>query len=103
MISDLINFLTVNKIESATFIGHSLGAMTIARLASLYPELVEKFVLIDIQPAKVYRQNGQPNTVQLLSRFLKKAIEIVRNENLDLESSKKRMNELLEEQVKVIN
>lgn len=72
------------------------------RFATLFPDYVEKLVLIDIHPKKErYYEQDKPNVVQLMSRHFKKSIETVKSEGLEQDAAKKRLNELLETGVKV--
>lgn len=76
--------------------------MVFARFATLFPDLVDRLILIDIHPKKErYLEVGKLNIVQLMSRHFKKSIEIVKNEKLDQENSKKRLAELLSMEIKV--
>jgi pimeloyl-ACP methyl ester carboxylesterase len=47
---DLKNFMDSNWIYQAHIIGHSMGGKTAMQFASLYPDAVEKLVVVDIGP-----------------------------------------------------
>lgn len=46
-ISDLVDFIKVKYNTPVTLVGHSLGGMLSTIIAGLYPELIDKVVLID--------------------------------------------------------
>jgi pimeloyl-ACP methyl ester carboxylesterase len=48
--NSIANFIQVNKIEKPIVIGHSMGGGLALALASDYPELIEKIVVIDALP-----------------------------------------------------
>jgi pimeloyl-ACP methyl ester carboxylesterase len=47
---DLNKFLGKNWIHSCHIIGHSMGGKTAMQFAALYPDLIEKLVIVDIGP-----------------------------------------------------
>jgi len=52
MAEDINEFMIKNKINSATLLGHSMGGKTAMKFASLYPEKVDKLIVVDILPRK---------------------------------------------------
>lgn len=51
---DLYEFMQQNSIDTANLIGHSMGGKTVMEFAFLYPEKIEKLIVVDIAP-KAYR------------------------------------------------
>ncbi|MFD0965349.1 alpha/beta fold hydrolase [Seminibacterium arietis] len=49
---DLINLINYLGLKSVILIGHSMGGKIAMKTASLYPEIVQKIVVIDIAPVK---------------------------------------------------
>jgi len=93
MISDAVHFFKKNHIEKAICIGHSLGGLMFSRLATLFPHLVEKLVLLDIHPYHQLLEEGDP--VEGLALLFYKIRETVREEKLDLDAAKVRASEML--------
>jgi len=58
MAEDLKTYLIDNSIEKASIIGHSMGGKTAMRFATLYPEHVDKLIVVDIAP-KYYAPHHQ--------------------------------------------
>jgi esterase len=52
MAEDLKKFLEQRKISQAVIIGHSMGGKAAMQLAMNYPDLVEKLVIIDMEPGQ---------------------------------------------------
>jgi len=50
MAQDVINYMDFNTIESACFIGHSMGGKVAMTLALEFPERVRKLIVADISP-----------------------------------------------------
>jgi len=48
MAADTLNFMDVRALDKVTLIGHSLGGRAIMQFAFLFPERIEKLVIIDI-------------------------------------------------------
>ena len=96
MVSDMVNFMNKNTISKAIVIGHSLGGIVFSRLATLYPDLVEKLVLLDIHPSK---RVPESSPVFLTVELLKQIIETLKDE--DVETAKTRAIELMKEKIKV--
>jgi pimeloyl-ACP methyl ester carboxylesterase len=64
MARDLHEFMNAQGLTSAHVLGHSMGGKTAMQFALLYPDQVEKLVVVDISPkAHVPRQTG---TIQAL-------------------------------------
>jgi pimeloyl-ACP methyl ester carboxylesterase len=64
MARDLHEFMNAQGLTSAHVLGHSMGGKTAMQFALLYPDQVEKLVVVDISPkAHVPRQSG---TIQAL-------------------------------------
>ena len=53
MAKDLLLFCNSKKIHNSIVIGHSMGGKTAMKFALLFPEMVEKLIVVDIAP-KVY-------------------------------------------------
>ncbi len=49
---DLHRFMEKNWIFSAHIVGHSMGGKTAMQFAALYPEMLEKLIVLDITPKK---------------------------------------------------
>ena len=92
----MVNFMNKNTISKAIVIGHSLGGIVFSRLATLYPDLVEKLVLLDIHPSK---RVPESNPVFLTVELFKQIIETLKDE--DVETAKTRAIELMKEKIKV--
>jgi len=54
MAKDLHSLMEKPGIDKAILIGHSMGGKTIMRFSMMYPEMVEKLIVVDIAP-KSYR------------------------------------------------
>ena len=68
----------------------------------MFPDLVEKLILVDIHPKKrLSGEGGGPNLVQMFAAMLKKAVEKVRAEKLDLETARAHLDEILKPYIKV--
>ncbi len=52
MANDLEQFMDKNWIQEAMIMGHSMGGKTAMQFASLYPDRVDKLVVVDIAPKK---------------------------------------------------
>ncbi|CAG2183196.1 unnamed protein product, partial [Oppiella nova] len=50
MANDINLFLEENNYKKATLIGHSLGGRVVLQFSFLWPEIVEKLVVVDISP-----------------------------------------------------
>jgi len=59
MAADVAEFITKQRISSASLMGHSMGGKTAALTALLYPELVEKLIVIDIAPRSYKAHHDQ--------------------------------------------
>lgn len=49
---DIQKFCEDNWIYNAVFLGHSMGGKTVMTLAHMYPELIDKLIVVDIAPKK---------------------------------------------------
>ena len=49
---DIAELMETLHIESAHFIGHSMGGKAVMKLADLYPELINKLCVVDIAPKR---------------------------------------------------
>ncbi len=65
MAEDLSTFMEDNWIHQAHILGHSMGGKTAMQFAVLYPEMVDKLVVIDIAP-KVY-PGGHEQIIEALN------------------------------------
>jgi pimeloyl-ACP methyl ester carboxylesterase len=66
MAEDLREFLSARGLASAFVLGHSMGGKVAMQLATFYPELVDKLVVVDIAP-KDYPPEHRPIIRALLS------------------------------------
>ena len=53
MAMDLLLFYKSHKIHNSIIIGHSMGGKTAMKFSLLFPEMVEKLIVVDIAP-KIY-------------------------------------------------
>ena len=54
MAKDLLLFCNSNKINKPIIIGHSMGGKTAMKFSLLFPERVEKLIVVDIAPKKYF-------------------------------------------------
>ena len=59
MADDLVEFMKQHRISSASLLGHSMGGKTAALTALLYPELVDKLIVVDIAPKSYQAHHDQ--------------------------------------------
>ena len=52
MAEDLSNLMNLLQVKSAHVIGHSMGGKTAMKFADLYPDRIEKLVVVDIGPRR---------------------------------------------------
>ncbi len=52
MCHDIAEFCETHAIHKAHFVGHSMGGKLVMSLADLYPQLIDKLVVVDIAPKK---------------------------------------------------
>lgn len=69
MCEDLLDYLKEEQLESAPIIGHSMGGKLAMIFSLLYPERVEKLVVVDIAPSD-YRKPENTFHAQLISSLL---------------------------------
>ena len=50
LVADLYNYIQHHQLESVFLIGHSMGGKTAMLFAVIYPELVDKLIIVDISP-----------------------------------------------------
>ena len=58
MSEDLLKYLNAYKLDEVSLIGHSMGGKAVMKFACMYPERVEKLVVVDIAP-KYYPPHHQ--------------------------------------------
>ena len=58
MSEDLLKYLNAYKLDEVSLIGHSMGGKVVMTFACMYPERVEKLVVVDIAP-KYYPPHHQ--------------------------------------------
>ena len=87
MAKDILDYLNHNKISKASLIGHSMGGKTAMMFSSMYPEFIEKLIVVDILPI-AYKSNFRQILECLYSIDLKKI------------SSRKDADELLKNKIK---
>ncbi|CAG2102789.1 unnamed protein product [Medioppia subpectinata] len=92
MATDIQLFLEENNLKTATLIGHSLGGRVVMQFSFLWPESVEKLVVVDISPL-----SSLPKVFFTKSTFtdqMSKAIEGI-PKNTSLWEARKLVNENL--------
>ncbi|MBI1182930.1 alpha/beta fold hydrolase [bacterium] len=52
MANDLLEFMDEHQLYTANIIGHSMGGKTVMAFTDLYPERVERMVVVDIAPKR---------------------------------------------------
>ena len=52
---EIYYFFTIHKIFKSILIGHSMGGKTAMKFSLLFPERVEKLIIVDIAPKNIYR------------------------------------------------
>jgi len=87
MAKDILDYFNHNKIYKASLIGHSMGGKTAMMFSSMYPEFVDKLIVVDILPI-AYKSNFRQIFDCLYSIDLKKI------------SSRKDADELLKNKIK---
>lgn len=65
MAEDLNAFMDANWVHKANILGHSMGGKTAMQFAVLYPEMVDKLIIIDIAP-KIYH-GGHEQIIEALN------------------------------------
>lgn len=58
MARDLKEYCDDHSLKNCVFLGHSMGGKTVMYAASMFPELVEKLIVVDIAP-RYYRPHHQ--------------------------------------------
>lgn len=58
MARDIVEYCETNQLEKINIIGHSMGGKTAMFLATTYPDLVQKLIVVDIAP-KYYAPHHQ--------------------------------------------
>ncbi|NBI41437.1 alpha/beta fold hydrolase [[Haemophilus] felis] len=66
MAQDIAEVIKHLKLQKVVMIGHSMGGKVVMKFAALYPELVEKLVVIDMAPV-VYAQRRHDNVFAALA------------------------------------
>lgn len=64
MASDLMELINHENLEKVNLIGHSMGGKTVMNFACLYPEKVDKLIVVDIAP-----KNYPPHHQQIFKAF----------------------------------
>jgi esterase len=59
MAEDVAEFMAQNKLSSASLLGHSMGGKTAALVSLLYPELIDKLIIVDIAPRSYQKHHDQ--------------------------------------------
>jgi len=59
MADDMVEFMMQRRISSASLLGHSMGGKTAALTALLYPDLVDKLIVVDIAPKSYQAHHDQ--------------------------------------------
>ncbi|MBS1549975.1 MAG: alpha/beta fold hydrolase [Bacteroidetes bacterium] len=58
MAEDILNYMKFHQLEKVNLLGHSLGGKTVMSFAILYPEKVDKLIVVDMAP-KAYPPHHQ--------------------------------------------
>lgn len=66
MCSDLLAYLDANNLDEVLLLGHSMGGKTAMLFAAMYPQRVEKLIVVDIAP-KYYPPHHQEIIAGLLA------------------------------------
>jgi pimeloyl-ACP methyl ester carboxylesterase len=61
MSEDIVEFMNEHNIQSAFFIGHSMGGKLLMHFANRYPERIEKMIVVDISP-RIHNLNERMET-----------------------------------------
>jgi pimeloyl-ACP methyl ester carboxylesterase len=59
MAEDVAEFMVQNQLSSASLLGHSMGGKTAALVALLYPELIDKLIVVDMAPRSYQNHRDQ--------------------------------------------
>jgi esterase len=59
MADDVVEFMIHENLPSASLLGHSMGGKTAALVALLYPERVDKLIVVDIAPRSYQSHHDQ--------------------------------------------
>jgi esterase len=59
MAADVVEFMSQQNIRAASVLGHSMGGKTAALAALLYPDTVDKLIVVDIAPRSYRDRNDQ--------------------------------------------
>ncbi len=59
MASDVMEFMNQQNIRTASVLGHSMGGKTAALMALLYPDVINKLIVVDIAPRSYRDRNDQ--------------------------------------------
>jgi pimeloyl-ACP methyl ester carboxylesterase len=57
--------------KSCTLMGHSMGGRVAMKVASMYPDLVDKLIVVDVSP-----ESGKPEAAELMSDYLDVMLEL---------------------------
>lgn len=55
MVEDLKLFMATHQIKKASIVGHSMGGKVAMQFALLYPDMIDKLIVVDIAPKKYKR------------------------------------------------
>src|SRR5258708_1893067 len=58
MASDLVEFMQMQRLSKASILGHSMGGKTAMQFALLFPEKIERLIVVDIAP-RAYPPNHE--------------------------------------------
>lgn len=99
MISDTLHFIEKHvKSPKVCLIGHSLSGIQFVKFATLFPERVDRVIMLDIHPQK---KLAKPNSVSIITEQFKQIADLIKKENIQsLEEAKKRADEVLSGQIK---
>ena len=54
MAQDVVEFMQRGKLKQAVVMGHSMGGKTAMTVADLYPDIVQKLIVVDIAPKPIH-------------------------------------------------
>lgn len=73
----LILLIRKLNIETACFLGHSFGGRVCIKLASLYPQMVKKMILIDSAGVRQFEFNWRNQAISTVSMVIKPLINML--------------------------
>jgi esterase len=65
MVKDVVHYLSVNTITKCHLLGHSMGGKVAMLIALLYPDLLDKIIIVDIAPSN-YKRDYFPTYIKAM-------------------------------------